>query len=310
MKINFWTVFNQTLILFLLLLAGFIIKRLKIVDDHLNKNLTNIIIYLTLPALIINSMNYDFSFERLSKLANVFIITLGIYLLMILVSYLLVPFLSKEQSEKDIYQFILIFSNAGFMGYPIVNVIYGSEGVFLAAIYNLVFNIMLWTLGVMIMSRSHSKEEGINFSQLINPGIISIAIGLFIFIFSIKLPTAISDTLEILGHSTTPLSMLVVGSILAQVKLTEIFYNWRLWIITIVRLVILPVIVLVMLKILPWDFDILVLGISVILTAMPAAANTAIFASEFDGDAALASEGVFLTTLISILTIPLIVYLI
>jgi len=309
MKINFSTVFNQTLILFFLLLSGFIIKRLKVVDEHLSKNLTNVIIYLTLPALIIDSMNYDFTLERLSNLRNVFIVTLGIYIIMILFSYLVIRLLPTTDKERDIFQFILIFSNAGFMGYPVVDVIFGSEGLFLAAIYNLLFNVIIWTLGVMIMSRSHQKDKGIDFSELFNPGIISVGVGFLLFIFSIKLPVAITQTLEILGHSTTPLSMLVVGSILAQVKLTEIFYNWKLWIISAIRLLILPIGVLLLLKAIPIELNSLVLGVSVILTGMPAAANTAIFAQEFGGDAALASEGVFLSTLLSILTIPLIVYL-
>ncbi|GAB6099363.1 AEC family transporter [Halanaerocella petrolearia] len=289
-------------------MVGFVIKRLRIVDDNLSQNLTNLIIYVTLPALLIDSMNYEFSLERLTQLGTVFITALGVYLLMIVVSYLTVNILSAKGSAKDIYQFILIFANAGFMGYPMVKVIYGtSEVVFLAAIYNLVFNVLLWSLGVIIMTRSQEDSHGFSFQNLINPGIISIGIGFFLFLFSIKLPEPISHTLKMLGETTTPLSMIVVGSILAQVSLSEIFSNFKLWGVAIVRLLVLPILTLLILSNLA--LDPLVLGVVVILTAMPAAANTAIFAQEFGGDEALASEGVFLTTLSSVLTIPLIVYL-
>ncbi|GAB6138673.1 AEC family transporter [Halanaerobaculum tunisiense] len=306
--INFLTVFNQILVLFSLLMIGVIVKRLELVDNSLKQNLTNLIIYVTLPALLIDSMNYEFSLERLIQLGNVFIISLVVYALMIGLSYLTIKFLVAEGSAQDIYQFILIFSNVGFMGYPVIKVIYGtSEVVFLAAIYNLIFNILIWSLGVMIISRSQEDNPGFSYDNLINPGIISIGIGFILFLLSIKLPHFIEQTLEILGETTTPLSMIVVGSILAQVKLREIFSNFRLWLVAIIRLVGFPILTLLLLR--NFSLDPLVLGVVVILTAMPAAANTAIFAQEFGGDEALASEGVFLTTLLSVVTIPLIVHL-
>lgn len=304
---NFMMVFNQTLILFFLLVIGFIIRRLKIVDQGIDKNLTNLIIYVTLPALIINSMDYEFSVERLTQLGNIFIATLIVYLLMIALSYLVVKVLGVKAKERDVYQFILIFANVGFMGYPVIDLVFGAEGIFLAAIYNLIFNILLWTLGVIIISRSDNEDNDFSFKHLLNPGIISIGIGFLIFVFSLSLPSSISTTLEMLGHTTTPLAMIVVGSILAQTKIKEIFSKLNLWLITLVRLIILPIITLFSFR--NFITDSLVLGVVVLLTAMPAAANTAIFANEFDGDSALASEGVFLTTLISVLTIPLIVYL-
>ncbi|AGB40326.1 putative permease [Halobacteroides halobius DSM 5150] len=306
--INFIMVFNQTLVLFLLLMVGFTIRRLEIVDDSLKQNLTNLIIYVTLPALLIDSMSYQFSLERLTQLGSVFINAVLVYLLMIIISYIVIHFLSVEQRFKDVYQFILIFGNVGFMGYPVIEVVYGStEGIFLAAIYNLVFHLVLWTLGIMIMSRSQENGQNLSLQGLLNPGVISITVGFLLFIFSIELPKPITYSLEMLGETTTPLSMIVVGSILAQVQIKDIIYNSKLWLITLIRLLILPLTTLLILQ--NFNLDRLILGVVVILTAMPAAANTAIFAQEFGGDEALASEGVFLTTLLSIFTIPLIVYL-
>lgn len=310
------TIFNQTLILFFLLMIGFTIRRLNIVDRHLNNNLTNLIIYVTLPALIINSMDYDFSLERLNQLGIVLVSAVGIFLIMIAISWGTSSVLAQESSEKAIYRFILIFANVGFMGYPVVEVIFGQQGVFLAAIYNLVFNIVLWTLGVLIMCNSQQNESRVKleWSQLINPGIISIGIGFVIFLLSLELPAPISHTFEMLGETTTPLAMIVVGNVLAQVTIKDIFSNLKLWIVTAIRLILLPLIALAMLKgltfLLPaFELSSTLLGVIIVLTGMPAAANTAIFAQEFGGDEALASEGVFLTTLLSVLTIPVIVYI-
>ncbi|MFO7819393.1 MAG: AEC family transporter [Halanaerobacter sp.] len=308
-------IFNQTLILFFLLMIGFIIRRLEIVDRHLNDNLTNLIIYVTLPALIINSMDYEFSLERLNQLGVVLVGSVFIFFIMIAVSWLVSSRLTQEGKERSIYRFILIFANVGFMGYPVVEVIFGQQGVFLATVYNLVFNLFIWTLGVLIMCNSQEGEKAkIDLSHLVNPGIISIGIGFLIFLFSLELPSSISHTLHLLGETTTPLAMIVVGNILAQVKIREIFSNLKLWLVTGVRLVLLPLLVLAILQgvtlLIPgFSFSPLLLGVLVVLTGMPAVANTAIFAQKFGSDEALASEGVFLTTLLSLVTIPLIVYL-
>ena len=309
--------FSQTLILFFLLMIGFTIRRLEIVDQHLNDNLTNLIIYVTLPALIINSMNYDFSLERLSQLGMALVSAVFIFLIMISVSWLVSARLGSDKDEVSIYRFILIFANVGFMGYPVVEVIFGQQGVFLASIYNLVFNLFLWTIGVLIMCSSCRVEESkikVDLSRLLNPGIISIGIGFLIFLFSVELPGAVDSTLHMLGETTTPLAMIVVGNILAQVEIKDIFTKGKLWLLAAVRLAILPVLVLAILKglsaVVPIiSFSPVLLGVLIVLTGMPAAANTAIFAQKFGSDEALASQGIFLTTLLSIVTIPLIVYI-
>ena len=126
--------FSQTLILFFLLMIGFTIRRLEIVDQHLNDNLTNLIIYVTLPALIINSMNYDFSLERLSQLGMALVSAVFIFLIMISVSWLVSARLGSDKDEVSIYRFILIFANVGLMGYAVVEGMFGREGVCLASV--------------------------------------------------------------------------------------------------------------------------------------------------------------------------------
>nr|WP_275579425.1 AEC family transporter [Halanaerobacter jeridensis] len=162
--------------------------------------------------------------------------------------------------------------------------------------------------------QDEGQKATLDLSQLINPGIISIGIGFLIFLFSIELPSAISHTFEMLGETTTPLAMIVVGNVLAQVTIKDIFSNLKLWLVTAIRLILLPLIVLGILEglsiLIPaFNLSATLLGVVIVLTGMPAAANTAIFAQEFGGDEALASEAVFLTTLLSVLTIPLIVYI-
>ncbi|WP_408955056.1 AEC family transporter [Natroniella sp. ANB-PHB2] len=304
--IQFIAIFNQVLVLFLLVLLGFSFRKFEIVKPSIDENLSGLVLNLTLPALIITSMNYEFSFERLANLSSVFFITLAVYLLMISVSYLIRFILSSTEKEKDIYQFMIIFANTAFVGYPVIDLIFGAEGIFLAAVYNAIFNLMIWTIGVFIITPQANKQE-FSAKQLLTPGIVAVMVGLVIFLFSIDLPGPILTTLEKVGGTTTPLALFVVGSILAQIELSRIFTNFKLWLITLLRLIGLPFFVLVLLRSL--SVNELVLGVTVILTGMPAAVTTVIFAQEFGGDYELASEGVFLTTLLSGLTIPWIIYL-
>ncbi|WP_035571061.1 AEC family transporter [Halonatronum saccharophilum] len=306
--IDFLVVFNQVLVLFSILLLGFILRKIGIIDERGNKNFTNLIIYITLPALIIISMDYDFSLERLVMMRTTLIISAGIYIGMIIISYVIIKLLHPSpKSDEDIYQFMIIFANTAYIGFPVIQVIYGGEGIFLGAIYNVILNLVLWTLGIVIMERRKGEGAKITIKAILNPGIVSVVIGFLIFILSIDLPGPIKDAISMVGGVTSPLALIVVGSTLSQVKIGGTFTNIRLWIVSVIRQVVIPIIALFILR--GFNIDPLILGVAVILTAMPVAAMTAIFAQEFRGDSALASEGVFLSTLLSMLTIPLVIQL-
>lgn len=302
---SFSSVLIQASVLFILLIIGFILKKIKIMTDELGKGLSTLIIYVTLPSLIVTSMNYKFSQDMLQNSIKLITIGFFVYMFMIIISIIFVKVFHIEVSQKGVYQFLIIFANVGFMGYPIVEVVFGKVGVFYAAIYNLWFNIMIWTLGIILINPKNEKK--INLKALINPGTVSILLGFTLFIFSIKLPKPIYISLNKLGASTTPMAMLVVGSLLGDAKFKEIFGNSKLFIVALLRLIIIPLSVLFVLTRL--NLPPVVAGIPVIISSMPTAANAAIFARRFDSDYRLASQGVFLTTLISIATIPLILFI-
>lgn len=298
---SFSSVLTQASVLFILLIIGFILKKIKIMTDELGKGLSTLIIYVTLPSLIVTSMNYKFSQDMLQNSIKLITIGFFVYMFMIIISIIFVKVFHIEVSQRGVYQFLIIFANVGFMGYPIVEVVFGKVGVFYAAIYNLWSNIMIWTLGIILINPNNEKK--INLKALINPGTVSILLGFTLFIFSIKLPQPLYISLNKLGASTTPMAMLVVGSLLGDAKFKEIFSNTALFMVTLLRLIIIPLSVLFVLTRL--NLPPIVEGIPVIISSMPTAANAAIFARRFDSNYRLASQGVFLTTLISIATIPL-----
>ncbi len=302
---DFTVVLNQIAVLFILIVIGFMLKKLKILDDRFEKGLASLIISVTLPALIITSMNYEFSKELLSNSLMILGYGASTFALMILVSYIFSKIFHLENPQKGVYQFLIVFPNTGFIGFPILNAVFGREAIFYASIFNVIFNILLWTLGVYFVSKEKKK---INFNMLINPGTVSVLIGFMLFVLSIKLPYIIHSSLQTIGDTTTPLAMIMVGLLLGDARFRVLFTNIKLFIISAIRLIIIPLIVYIILSL--FNLPQIVLATVVILSGMPSGANAAIFSRKFDSDYKLASQGIFLTTLLSIVSIPLIIYLV
>jgi predicted permease len=188
------------------------------------------------------------------------------------------------------------------MGYPVVNAIWGAQAVFLAAIYNLLFSLLIFTIGVLLLTGAKAGWKNVSPRVLLSPGIVSVAVGLSLFFLSVDLPEVIGGPIAMLGGLTTPLSMIVIGALLARLDPRTIFGNPRVYLYAGVRLLLLPLAALVLLR--PFVTDPLVLGVCVVLAAMPGATNAALFAEEYGVNPELASQSVFITTLFCIVTIP------
>ncbi len=301
---NFVDTLNQILVLFMLLLVGFAVKRMILVEASFTKNLSNFLFYIIIPARIIDAMSHDFSVETLVQSGWLLATGLSVLIFSYLFSILVVNLLKVDPLSRNIYQFAVIFSNFGFMGYPVIEAMFGGVGIFYAAVYNISNYILINSLGIMLIRRREAKRIKIDFSNLINPPIVAVAIGLFLFIFSIELPMPITASIKMIGSPTSALSMMLVGMLLARAKLSKMLTNTSVYIVSFIRLILLPGIVLIVLRLLAVDS--LAIGIAVIITAMPVAANTSILATKYDGNAYLAAQCVFISTLLSIITIPII----
>ncbi|TAJ45248.1 AEC family transporter [Methanofollis fontis] len=305
---EYFGVFNQVLTLFLLVCAGYAARRSGVIDDAMTTGTCRFLVNCALPALIISSMMVPFSADLLSACGGMLVIT-GIFYGVSLVIALLLPLLIRAPlAEQGTYAFLLLFSNTGFMGFPVVQTIFGDEGLFYAAIFNLPFNLLVFSVGIILLTRHRGGDEG-RFDPviLLNPGIIAVLIGFLIFVIPISLPVAVSGAVTALGSVTTPLSMIVIGAMLARIEPSEIFAGWRVYVVSGARLLLLPLVVWAVLS--PFIHDPYLLGIPVVMAAMPAAANAAILAEEYRADTQLASQGVFISTLFCTLTIPFVAVL-
>lgn len=302
--------FHEVSILFLIVLLGYAMRKKKIITDGFNREIKNYVLDVALPAMIIVSMKLPFSPGLLRDSGVLLLISVITYLLIILLSYAMVKLLNLEGNRRDIFQFVVVFSNVGFMGFPVAQAVFGEVGVFYASIYNLPFNFLIWTLGVHILKRTGSEgEDGDHLIKtLLNPGIVAVFIGFFLFLFSIDLPFPVFRALELVGSTTTPLAMIFIGASLVKVHHSELTSDKNLLLLSGIRLVLLPAMVYLFLRIA--GIEGILLGVPVVITAMPAAANCAIMAAKYGNDGYLGSKAVFITTMLSILTIPLVVFIV
>lgn len=268
-------------------------------NKEVSKGVTEILLNIAIPAIAISSFNQNLPASALSSA----IILLIFAVVSNVLSALLGAFLFRKYptNQKVVMQFIIVFTNCGFMGYPVMESIFGSIGVFYASIYGIVFNLFLWTYGRMLFT-GVSNWQTLK-KALVNPGTLSTLFGLVLLLTPLKLPAFAANLTTTVGGLTSPLAMIVIGAMLAEVKFSEMFHGIHIYYGSFLRLLLLPATAFLVLKLLHVDH--LTMAACVMLTAMPAASNSVIFAEKFEGDSLLASRIVVLSTVLSIITIPL-----
>lgn len=295
---------NQMIILFLVMIVGYIANKAKILDQNLNQKMSSLILNVTSPALILSSVATPTN-GSLSSVVQIFLISIVIYMVLPIMGILLGKILKVQKEDRNLYQFMTIFSNVGFMGYPVIQSIFGSEALFFAAIFNLVFNLFCYSYGVYLISGN--GKLSFDFKQLINPGIVFSIIAVIIYLTKYQMPQIIGETSNLIGSITTPLAMMIIGSSLAEIPIKEVLNDIRIYPYTIIKQILMPILFWWVLKFITQDP--IILGVLVILIAMPVGSITIMFCNQFNGNTALASKSIFITTLASVFTIPVLVYL-
>lgn len=298
MKIN---IINQVTILTIIMFIGVYASKVNIINKETKKNLSDFLINISLPLLILSSFNYNYSVDMMEKAKLIFVYSVVIEILFIVISNPLS--LRFSNNSKKVIRFIIIFPNCGFMGFPILDGLFGKIGVFYGAIFNVSLNILMLVYGVMLFTGK--KDITTLKKALLHPGIIATILGLLMFIFSVKLPYPLYTAVNTVGSMTTPLSMIVVGAMIAEIKFKEIFTGAVVYYTSAIRLLVMPFIVLVIMKYLKLDKQLM--QICVIIEAMPAAVMATVFTEKYGADTMLASKCIFISTIISMVTIPLIV---
>jgi predicted permease len=288
---------DQILIMFLIIIIGMICYKAKLIDKELNKKLSNILLMVVSPLLIFNSYQREFSSDLLQGLGISFGLALASHLISILAAQV---FVRGKDSNAVIDRFSAIYSNCGFIGIPLINGLVGKEGVFYITAYLTVFNVFVWTHGVIMMVGKQTKKEIIK--TLISPTIIAIVLGMLAFLMRLRMPYIIYESIEYVASMNTPLAMLIAGVSIAQTNIVKVFLKPRIYLVVVLKLLLIPVLLLFLYTRLPINET--VLTTALLGVACPTAATGTMFALRYNKDAVYASEIFAITTLASVVSIP------
>ena len=300
-------VFHQVIIMTLLVIVGMVMTRVGLITEKATRVFCNLLLTVVVPCSIIKAYAQPFLAERMPQLGLSFLLAIAFHCLAVAVSRILVR--KRETAAERMHCLAIIYANCGFMGFPLMAAVGGEEATFLGSAFVAVFNIFVWTEGIVTLT---GKKIGIK-KVFLNPGCIAVSIGLFIYFMQVSLPAPIIDTVEYLARMNTPLAMVAVGVFLSQVPFGKLLKDGRVIFISLVKTIFIPVAFVVLLWALGvpnWFEGAREVCIAITICASCPVAGTAILvpaAFGLDG-----SEGVKLlavSTVISIITLPLMGYI-
>lgn len=301
---NFWIVARQVWILFALIGAGALARRVKLVDDAACRGFVNVLLHIVTPCLIVHVFQRPFDRAMLSQLGIAFAVASAAHIAVIALSALTVR--GRDGSAAPVLRLATVFSNAGFMGIPLEQAILGDEGVFFGIVYVAVFNVVMWTWGVRVMRRRGENRVPVR-SMFVNPGTTGLAVGLPLFLFSVELPDMLAVPVSMCADMNTPLAMLTIGYYLAGAKFGPTLRLPAAYIASAVRLVVFPLLLVAALYPFRSSLSRDMMLALVTAASAPVAAMVAMFAARYGRDVELGVGLVSGTTLASVLTMPAVV---
>lgn len=294
---------NQVLIMFLLMGVGVLTEKLRMIRYAAASQINNFLLMIVMPCVILNAYQIEFKVELLEGLLLAFLLALFSHAIGIMVSMLLAR--RKPDAKYRIERFAMVYSNCSFMAIPLLQAVVGSEGVFYGSAYIAVFNLFMWTHGVFLMSGERSMQAVRK--ALLNPGVISVAAGLVLFFTPFRFPYVVGQVTGYIASLNTPLAMLLTGIFISRSGIKTAFSDKTVYFISAVRLLLIPLLVLGLIWALPVAST--VRTACIISAACPCAASCSMFALRYKQDVSYSSKMITVSTLLSVLTLPLLILL-
>lgn len=298
---SFLSVSGQVLVLFVLIFVGFLLTKLSLIREGGVKVMTDIVLYAVTPCVIVNAFQREYDPSMMGGLLTALVCAFCVMLFSVLLAELL--YRKKSIERAAVLKFAVVFSNCGFMGLPLQEAVLGSEGVFYGAAYIAVFNLFMWTYGLITMSEKKEKKEIIK--AVLNPGIIGTVIGVLFFVLRISLPTVLKTPVSMLAALNTPVPMLIIGYYLATSRLLRVLKDKDAYLAMAIRLILIPFLALFVMYVL--KIDSVVMTCVVIAAASPVAAFSTMMSAKYHRDTELSAGIVSASALFSLATMPAIV---
>ena len=303
---NLTGLLSKMLMLFLFLCIGILCSKTNIIDQHGSTVINKIVLYICTPALTIYSVltsGPDFS---IGDVLMLLVYAFAFNLLALLLGWFFSIVFCRRREERGTFHLVTAFGNVAFMGYPVVSAVYGSSAIFLASVCTMPFNLFLYSIGGLLVSEN--KEKGIPWRKaFFNPAVISTLIAMAFFFLNVSLPAVLTDSIAYLANMVVPLSMIVIGSSLGRMKAKSVLLRWQYYAVSLCKLILFPLILFFLFRI--FIHDQMLLGLLFILALMPTAAMTSVLSAEYGGDSDFANGSIFISTVLSLATVPLMIFL-
>lgn len=293
---------RKMIVMFIILIAGIIAFKTKLVTKEGNSALSNVLLLIVNPLVIFIGFQMEFTHELFIRLWISIGFAVISHIIAIIISYI---FIRKKVKDYEIERISAIYSNCGFIGIPIINALFGQEGVFYLASYIAVFNILLWTQGYMLMTGKTDKKVIIK--GIFSPCVIAAILGIICFCFKIQLFKEASEAFDHICDMNTPLAMIIAGITMAQSEVLKALKNKRLYFVCLLKLLLIPIVCAFVLKLFKAD-NILTMT-SIIEIACPVGASGTMFAIRYKRNAVYASELYVISTLFSAISLPVVIAL-
>ncbi|MHB8130833.1 MAG: AEC family transporter [Mobilitalea sp.] len=312
---------NQILIIFIIIFIGVICYKIKLIDDVMNSKLSNILLMLINPMVIFVSYQRAFSLNLLEGLLISLLLATVTHVMSIIISCLLLKRKKRKKitidgivikkwidnEDVEVERLSTVYANVGFMGIPLVNGIFGSEGVFYVTASITIFNIFLWTHGVIMMTGSSEWSLKSMLKKLRSPSILAIVIGLTFFLLQIRVPKVMYEAFNHIASINTPFAMLIAGVTIGKTNILKLLTKFRVYYVTFIKLLLIPLLLMLIYSRFPINETVLITAI--IMAAAPSAVTGTLFSIKYEKNSVLAAEIFTITTLLCAITIPLIVML-
>lgn len=291
--------------LFTIVILGYAACKLGYMGDKFDKKLSSIVVDITCPLLVLSSVMGDEMPDRslILPLVGVGFLT---YIILLVFGFWVPRFISKNHDDQGMIGFSLMFANVGFIGYPIVASIFGPKAVFYAALLNVPNTFFIFTAGVMLVKGEYSIRQ-FNPKVLLSPALIGAFIAALLVAFGVHTPEIIARPITMVGNITVPAALMIIGSSMARLPLREIIGSGKVYATSFLRLVIVPLSVYFLFRL--CGVNTLINNINTVVIAMPVASFGTMFCMKYGRNPSLMTEATFITTLFSIITIPLITLL-
>lgn len=284
--------------MFLLIMTGFLLRRFGLITDAGKKCITDVLLYAILPCNIIKAFTTELGTERWNDFAVLLAVAVFVQIMALFICRFLYG--KMKPGEKEVYQYATICSNSGFLGNPMAEGVFGTTGLLYASVFLLPQRVVMWTAGVSCFTKETDKKKAYK-KILTHPSMIATYIGFVIMIFHIALPAPLYKAVLSLSNCTTAMTMMYIGTILVGIDFKHLI-TWKQLYYNLIRLVGMPLVIYIGCRLLA--VDPLVTGVAVLLTGMPAGSTTSLLAAKYGADEISAAKCVVLSTLFSIIAIP------